>query len=231
MRSVVALGDSVTQGQGCECDAFPQLIATALSDRSGHSVAAVNDGMSGQTARDLADVLDPVSGDDDVRADIRHADVVIVTTGANDVAATEPDPAAQSKQQLQQGPAAGAVDAATQRAVVVAVQDLSRAITQVKALAPSARVLVTNYWNLFPDGAQAAPDETQRAWTDAVTRDFNAELARAAGAAGVQIVDLYDPFKAGGQIDPGPLLLDDGDHPDAQGHQVIADAVLRALGF
>ena len=100
MRRIVALGDSVTAGDGCDCDAFPDLVATALSERSGHSVAAVNDGQSGQTAHDLAAALDPTGGDPELRADLAGADLVLVTIGANDIATVEPDPQVLTSEQV-----------------------------------------------------------------------------------------------------------------------------------
>lgn len=245
VRRVVALGDSVTAGYGCDCDPFPDRIATALSDRSGHSVDAINDGVSGQTAHDLVDVLDADTGDEDVRSDVAGADIVLLTIGANDIADLEPEPQALSAASsattagaatgAATGPhavaPAGVIDAATRQVVAATGTDLTRVVAQITALAPRAHVLVTGYWNLFPDGTEAAPDAAERAWTDAVTRAFNAELDRVAATGSVQVVDLYDPFKAGGRVDTAPLLLDDGDHPNARGHQVIADAILRALNF
>ncbi len=100
VRRIVALGDSVTAGDGCDCDAFPDLVATALSERSGHSVAAVNDGQSGQTAHDLAAALDPTGGDPELRADLAGADLVLVTIGANDIATVEPDPQVLTSEQV-----------------------------------------------------------------------------------------------------------------------------------
>ena len=43
-------------------------------------------------------------------------------------------------------------------------------------------------------------------------------------------VDIYTPFKgADGSTDDTALLADDGDHPNAAGHQLIATALLAAL--
>jgi len=72
-----------------------------------------------------------------------------------------------------------------------------------------------------PAGVKAANEAT--AYAD------NAIL-RAARAQGATYVSTYGVFKgADGRTDPTPLLAADGDHPNARGHQVIAQALARAL--
>ena len=199
---MLALGDSVTSGSTCDCTAFPQLVADELARREGHDVGVVNEGIDGLTAADLVEL---VSSDDgaDVRGAIADADLVVVTIGANDVVA---DTAA--------GPATA--------------QAVGSVLTMIGRLAPGARVVVTTYWNVDVDGAAAVPDAAERARSDALTRAFNADLAAVARARGAAVVDLYAPFKGDGSRDPGPLLLQDGDHPNAAGHQAIAAAIVTA---
>ncbi len=199
---MLALGDSVTSGSTCDCTAFPQLVADELARREGHDVGVVNEGIDGLTAADLVEL---VSSDDgaDVRGAIADADLVVVTIGANDVVA---DTAA--------GPATA--------------QAVGSVLTMIGRLAPGARVVVTTYWNVDVDGGAAVPDAAERARSDALTRAFNADLAAVARARGAAVVDLYAPFKGDGSRDPGPLLLQDGDHPNAAGHQAIAAAIVTA---
>lgn len=199
---MLALGDSVTSGSTCDCTAFPQLVADELARREGHDVGVVNEGIDGLTAADLVEL---VSSDDgaDVRGAIADADLVVVTIGANDVVA---DTAA--------GPATA--------------QAVGSVLTMIGRLAPGARVVVTTYWNVDVDGGAAVPDAAERARSDALTRAFNADLAAVARARGATVVDLYAPFKGDGSRDPGPLLLQDGDHPNAAGHQAIAAAIVTA---
>lgn len=199
---MLALGDSVTSGSTCDCTAFPQLVADELARREGHDVGVVNEGIDGLTAADLVEL---VSSDDgaDVRGAIADADLVVVTIGANDVVA---DTAA--------GPATA--------------QAVGSVLTMIGRLAPGARVVVTTYWNVDVDGAAAVPDAAERARSDALTRAFNADLAAVARARGATVVDLYAPFKGDGSRDPGPLLLQDGDHPNTAGHQAIAAAIVTA---
>lgn len=200
---VLALGDSVTSGSSCDCTAFPQLVADELARREGRPVSVINEGIDGLTAADLVELISSDDGGD-VRGAIADADLVVLTIGANDVVA---DPSAQA-------PTAQAVGSA---------------LTMIGHLAPTARVAVTTYWNVDADGAAAVPDAAERARSDALTRAFNADLTAVARAHGATLVDLYAPFKGDGSRDPGPLLLEDGDHPDAAGHQVIAAAIVTAV--
>jgi hypothetical protein len=83
------------------------------------------------------------------------------------------------------------------------------------------------------------PGETERlaaivaaAWEefDAVTAEVNRRVSAAAAAHGATYVDLVTPFRGpDGSKDATPLLAPDGDHPDAAGHAVIAEALAAAL--
>lgn len=215
VRRVVVLGDSVTTGSTCDCTPFGQLVASSLARSQKRPVTYAGDGLDGLTADGLVDLLDAAHGDAQVRADVRRADLIILTIGANDLVGDDDS--------------GGSPTGAGRGAATRAAQGVDRAMAAIASLAPHARLAVTNYWNAFTDGDDAVPDADERARTDALTRLFNAAVARIAARRGATLVDLYAPFKGDGSRDPGPLLLDDGDHPDAAGHRAIAGAVLRAI--
>jgi lysophospholipase L1-like esterase len=90
-------------------------------------------------------------------------------------------------------------------------------------------VVVTGYWNVWQDGAVGrgmGADFVQV--SRAVTGMVNQGLQRAATGNGALYVDLAKAFTAAGPDDTG-LLAADGDHPNAAGHQLIADVVARAV--
>jgi lysophospholipase L1-like esterase len=213
---VVGLGDSVTSGEHCDCDDYVTTFGSLLHERDGVEVRVVNDGRSGSTADDLAGEL---AQEKDLREDATRGDVVVVTTGANDLG-----PALGRWRAGGCGPGCYGPD------VDQMETDLGRVLDGIDALGHHPRVLVTSYWNVFTDGQVARDDERSGylGWSDAVTREANAAISRAAVAHGATVVDLYAPFKGDGRVDPSPLLADDGDHPDAAGTAVIADAVLAA---
>jgi lysophospholipase L1-like esterase len=215
---VVGLGDSVVAGARCDCPTFVERYGRMESDRLGRQVEVTNDGADGLTAGQLADQL---AAGSDVAAQVSSADVVLVTVGANDLTG--------ALAQYQ----AGGCDASCQDAAVSAMAErLRQALTLVDALGAGhpQTVLVTTYWNVFLDGDVARREESPdyQSWTDQITRKTNTAICAAAGDRGDTCVDLYAAFKADGSVDPTPLLAWDGDHPDAEGHQVIADALVNA---
>ena len=221
--SVTALGDSVTAGSHCDCTPFPEVYAAGLQRRYATPVQIANDGISGQTS---ADVLVELRRDRAVRADVARAEVVVLTIGANDF-----------------GPAYAAVTGgicgtddrlACERPALATLADRLPAIlariTALRDQRPTA-VLVTGYWNVFEDGDVAAAGMTSRGrqTSDQLTRTANAVIESAARRAGVHYVDLYAPFKGElAEKDPTSLLADDGDHPNAAGHRLIARTLLAA---
>ncbi|WP_409483362.1 SGNH/GDSL hydrolase family protein [Arsenicicoccus dermatophilus] len=215
-RTVVALGDSVAVGEGQESPAFPQRLADRLS-RNGPPVTALNLGVDGQTA---ADLLQAVRRDPAIRRAITTSDLVVITSGANDVLDLFGETADQD---------CGA--ACIDRAAQGVQQRITAVLHEVRSLQGrhGARVMVTTYWNVGLDGQVARQAETPQmyAWTDRLTRAVDRRLCQAAADEGATCVDLYAPFKAAG--DPTPLLAEDGDHPSPAGQQLIADQIARAL--
>ena len=60
-------------------------------------------------------------------------------------------------------------------------------------------------------------------------RERDLQVLASADADHATYVDLYAPFKgADGSADPTDVLAADGDHPNAAGHEIIAQALLRA---
>lgn len=216
----MALGDSVTAGTRCRCAAFPELYARSLGERSDVPVRLTNLGAPGATSADLRDEL-PTHADE-----LRRADVVLITIGANDFASLS-----DTVLDLACG---GDDDLACSRprlAILRANLDATLAeITDVRAGQPTT-FLVTGYWNVYEDGNVADLDYTPagRAASIALTRAVNDVIDTAVRRSGGRYVDLLTPFRgSSGDHDATPLLADDGDHPNAAGHRVIADALLSA---
>ena len=216
---VVALGDSVTAGTACGCTAFPELYQTGLREQVGRTVRLDDRGEPGATTSDVLDDLGSSGG-----RSVADADVVLVTIGANDFGDV-----ADSVQDGSCGAdlACAQDDLAALRTHLATLMGTIRTLRQGQ---PTA-VLVTGYWNVYEDGEVADSDYTAAGTraSDALTRQVNAVEESAARTGGGTYVDLYAPFKGDdGGKDPTGLLADDGDHPDAEGHQVIAKALLDA---
>ena len=214
---VVGMGDSVTAGTACSCSTFVDRYAAMLHEHSGRVASAVNLGQEGLTTLGLgAQLASPR-----VRTQLAGASVVVLTIGANDLGSLI------GRWQSQGCPTSTCIDPAT----AAMGSQLGADLRQLRAEAsPSARILVTTYWNVFEDGDVGEQNygKAFHPWSDAVTKSANAQICAAAQVAGDTCVDLYTPFEGAGERNPTDLLADDGDHPNAQGHELIAEALLRA---
>jgi lysophospholipase L1-like esterase len=215
---VVGLGDSVTAGSACECTPFIEVYTTMLGEHASRPVQAVNLGRGGLTTDTLATQL----GSSATRARLARASQVVVTIGANDLIV------------LIGRWQSGDCDSSCVGHATAAMGHRLRATlaTVHRETPPTARVLVTTYWNVFEDGDVADRDYGKgfAAWSDGVTRSANAQICAAARAAAQSCVDLYAPFEGDGSGNPTALLADDGDHPNAAGHRLIARTLLDAGG-
>ena len=152
---------------------------------------------------------------------VAEADTLLVTIGANDLLPLLPKWRASGCPATCYSPAVDAVGS-----------DISGILAAAKSLRGSkpVRILVTNYWNVFPDGDVASASETPAylAWSDELTRALNSRICTAArGGSGI-CVDLYGPFKGNGTQNPTKFLAGDGDHPNAAGYELITSALLKA---
>ena len=206
-------------GAGCDCDDFLVQTGLLLHDRTGRSVTTTNHGVNGETTTDL---LAELRTDDGKASAIAGADVIVVTVGANDLL-----PAVSTWQD--DGCGADCYDPAV-RAMGDRLGTLLTIVDRAKK--PDAAVLVTSYWNVFEDGdvGRDAHGTGFLAWSDEVTRSADLAICAAADRAAATCVDLYRPFKGGGDRDPTGLLADDGDHPNARGTRLIAATVAGAAG-
>lgn len=209
--SVVALGDSVPVADACGCTPFPELLATELAAARGRPSVVAN------LAEDGAVTDDVLQSAGVARAQLATADVVLVTTGANDVAPFITDPG----------------DRADVDAVLDEVQADLTALLQALPPGPAGRrVVVTGYWAVGLDGAVARTGYTaaQRRAGTVLTAALDTRLRAVAHAQHVTYLDLRPVFHgASGHRDPTALLAEDGDHPDEAGHRAIATALERVL--
>jgi lysophospholipase L1-like esterase len=214
---VVGIGDSVTSGYRCNCDSFVELYATQLAIQRRLPTASVNLGVPGITSTQLLDDLTRPGRD---RDQVAKADILLVTIGANDL-----------------GPLEGKQPADCPSTCYMPLVDkVGQNVERIVKAARDARphhpptVLVTDYWNVFPDGdvGIAQRGSAFTSWSDSLTRAESTQICQGARKAGATCVSLYAPFKGNGSVNPTPLLAADGDHPNAAGHQVIASALLGA---
>jgi acyl-CoA thioesterase I len=207
---VVTLGDSVPAGTACDCDPFPDLYARLVSP----AAVSVNLAQPGDTSADVRDEV----GADDIRADLRRATIVLIMAGANDLAAAFDD---------ERDDEAYETSAAQVEANVAATVD-----TILHVHSTPVTVLVLGYWNVVKDGSAglAAYGAAGLASAHGATRYCNLALQRAAEQAGARYVPTTAAFRGEHRtLDPTGLLASDGDHPNADGQEAIAEAVYAAF--
>ncbi|MFI5956326.1 SGNH/GDSL hydrolase family protein [Cryptosporangium sp. NPDC051539] len=208
--TITALGDSVTAGSACDCRPFTDLYADLTRERTGVPVTSRNLGVPGQTSDG---VLATLNGDSETAWQVADSDIVLVTIGANDLAGSLAD--------WQDG----GCDLGCFRREMPGIQaDVTAIVERIRELRAGqpTEVLVTDYWNVFRDGDQAASLGTAyRTISRQVTALANAAICAGAASEAATCVDLVGPFTA----DPTKYLAADGDHPDAAGHAEIAEAL------
>ena len=213
--SIVALGDSVPYGSNCGCTPYPQLSASSMTAPPTREVTATNDAVAGFTTED---VLAQLRSDPDVDSDVRRADVVEIEVGANDVAYSG---------------SCGTSVACYQPTIPAMQQNLTEIVTRVRELTEGHPVLLVllDYWSVWLGGQYA--EARGPAFVDAasaVTDQVNTAIKETATASGSAYVDLRAAFKGPDYaFDETHYLSNDGDHPNAAGHEQIAAAVVEVV--
>lgn len=215
--TVVGLGDSVVSGSHCDCAPFITRYGTLVAQATHRSTTVRNLGVGGATTGDL---LKALQHGGTATGRLRGADIVTVTIGANDMAV--------ARSEWMQDGCGTCFDkvAATVKANLVKILRLIRA----DAGRDPVEVLVTTYWNVFEEAVDEPAPAAYAAMADLATSRANYAICAAAAQDNAACVDLYRPFKGDGSADATSLLADDGDHPDAAGHQLIASS-LAAYGW
>jgi acyl-CoA thioesterase I len=178
-------------------------------------VTATNDSVAGATT---SDVLEQLTSDRDVSEHVAAADVVEIEVGANDVAHT-----------TQCGSDVGCY---TSRIPAVE-QNLAAIVRRVHELAGRRHVLVVllDYWSVWLGGKYAQEKgDAYVAAAEEVTDRVNTAIRSTAEKSGSAYVDLRAAFKGPDYaFDETRYLSNDGDHPNAAGHEQIATAVDTAI--
>lgn len=217
--TVVALGDSVPSASTCDCTGYVESLGATLHGLTGRPVTVHNDATDGWTTADVDQDLSSPS----TSSHLRSADLVVVEVGANDFDLDRVDDPA-------------CLPATTSPCWAATMADLRTGLAEIVRTVhaldtrPDLRIAVVGYWNVTVDGAVGeARGEAFVTGSDALTRAVNAAIQGTAQTLGAVYVDAYTPLKGDGSADPTAALLDDGDHPNAKGHAIIAAAVLGAL--
>jgi len=178
-------------------------------------VGATNDSVAGYTT---SNVLNQLSSDGTVIDEVRSADAIEIEVGANDVAYS--------------ASCGTAVDCYAPRVPTVE-KNLAAIVKRVHDLTSGHKVLVVllDYWSVWLGGQYAAAHG--EAYVDAaaeMTDRVNTVIKETADQSGSAYVDLRAAFKGPNYAyDETHYLSNDGDHPNAAGHQQIAAATQAVI--
>jgi lysophospholipase L1-like esterase len=173
-------------------------------------VTATNDSVAGYTT---SNVLNQLTSDNTVIGHVRAADAVEIEVGANDVAYTSS--------------CGTAVDCYAPRVPTIE-KNLAAIVTRVHELTADHKVLIVllDYWSVWLGGQYAAEKgDAYVAAAEEMTDRVNTVIKSTAANSGSAYVDLRAAFKGPDYAyDETHYLSNDGDHPNAAGHQQIAAA-------
>jgi lysophospholipase L1-like esterase len=207
--SIVALGDSVPHGTNCNCTPYPPLTAEGLTTSS-RKVTATNDSVAGYTT---TNVLKQLDSNQAVIDHVRKADVVEIEIGANDVAYSK---------------SCGTTIECYAPKVPTIEKNLAAIVGRVHELTSGHERLVVllDYWSVWLGGKYA--EAHGPAYVDAaeeMTDRVDAVIRSTATKTDSAYVDLRAAFKGPSYAyDETHYLSNDGDHPNAAGHEQIAAA-------
>jgi lysophospholipase L1-like esterase len=217
VHAVTALGDSVPYGTACNCDPYPQLTGSDIAQIASHAVDVSNDSVPGTLS---GNVVHQIQHDPAVITDVEESQAVMVEVGANDVSYSS---------------TCGTNVSCYEAKVPEIERNLTTIVERIHALSHGHEkvVVLLDYWSVWLGGQYEkaqGPDYVNAAET--VTARVDETIHAVARATRSSYVDLRTAFRGpDGTWDETHLLASDGDHPNAEGHQRIAQAVADTVGL
>lgn len=201
---ILALGDSLAKGTGDNSgEGFAGKVKQALDDLLDAQVVLVNFGVNGYRTDQL---LRDIEGRDGTIAQVREAELILVSIGANDVFELS-------------GPTQAEIDANRAHALKgTALERVKQIIERLYVLNPQAKTIYIGLYNPFSDIDDVAEDAAQ------FVHEWNYSVQRLlAPYPNMTLLPTYDLF----QESVADWLAPDHFHPNEEGYRRIADRILQ----
>jgi lysophospholipase L1-like esterase len=207
----LALGDSLAWGFRLDdraTQSYPALIHAALADPAATelvSLAVPGETTGSLVARQIPRAVELIAA---ARREGRSVSPITLDIGGNDLRAVE-----------------RAAPAEREAAVDAARRNIGRALDELrKAAGPRADIAVMTYYN--PYGGDPSVEGGDAYWVERLNEAIRAEADRRS----VAVAEVYPAF-TGGRFYTHTFILFDDIHANAQGHALIAEIFLQALGY
>jgi len=201
---ILALGDSLAKGTGDNSgEGFAGKVKRALDDLLDARVVLVNYGVNGYRAEQLLRDLELRDG---TIAQVREAELILVSIGANDVFVLD-------------NPTQADIDAGRAHTLKgAALERVRKIMERLHELNPRAKTVYIGLYNPFSDIEDVAEDAAQfvHEWNYSVQRML-------APYPNMALVPTYDLF----QERVADWLAPDHYHPNEEGYRRIADRILQ----
>jgi lysophospholipase L1-like esterase len=220
--NIVAIGDSLTKGTGDQSGdgGYVGKTKIKLAAQLKKPVFVENLAVNGWRMDDLLNFLARPS----VPSSLQHADIIMLTIGANDInqAAADPlavpDPQASPSATAQKQELAINYDA-IRKSLPESEAKLTQILSKVAAINPKAKIVYVGLYNPYFD------TDTNRKGS-AILQEWNLKAASLAnGFPNMVVVPTFDLF----QFELAKYLYVDHFHPNQDGYERIADRVVQAL--
>jgi lysophospholipase L1-like esterase len=227
--TLVELGDSLPYGRDdCGfCATFPELYGKAIAKHEGFTVTTRN--LSEHTGIDSGDLRAELQSSSRLRSAVAGAVVITLTIGHNDPPWNSEDDSCDGKGGYPNADWSKYGQTCLDATAARYGQNLTSILKSIRTLRAGKRTMlrVTNDYNdLIGDPrVPAAADAIAKTFFDTLST-LTCRLAKQYGGA---CIDTYHAFNGpSGTHDAGKLLAPDHTHPNALGHKLIAQLLVRA---
>jgi lysophospholipase L1-like esterase len=220
--NIVALGDSLTKGTGDQSGdgGYAGKAKKKLEASLKKPVFVENLAVNGWRMDDLLKFLAGPS----VPNSLQHADIIMLTIGANDINQAAADPLASPDPMATPSPTSQKQDLAInydaiRKSLPESEAKLTQILTKIASINPKAKIVYVGLYNPYFD-----TDIDRKG--SSILQEWNLKAASLAnGFPNMIVVPTFDLF----QFELAKYLYVDHFHPNQDGYERIADRVVQAL--